>query len=332
LNNTITLAIPLFAFIFIGFLAGIVGRRWVPMERRELVWLNVFVIYFAIPALIFRLIAAAPVEQLANWGFIAGTTISTYIVFVLMFVIATTIGGVRVAPASLQAASASYGNVGYMGVPLAVAVFGDAGAIPATLIVSFDSALLFVIVPVLVGLSRGEDGLASSLIGAARSVALNPLIIALVAGTLVAVTGISLPGVLGDIGGQILQSLGAAAAPAALFGIGITIARQYGTRSPIHWEVSIITMIKLVVHPFILIVVLALLGEFDPVWVSVAILLAALPTAANVYVMASQFDTYTEGTSNAILVTTTLSLFTLPVVMILMSEGKIPFDLLALFP
>jgi len=135
LNNTVTLAIPLFVFIFIGFLAGIVGRRWVPTERRELVWLNVFVIYFAIPALIFRLIAAAPVEQLANWGFIAGTTISTYIVFVLMFVIATTIGRARIAPASLQAASASYGNVGYMGVPLAVAIFGDAGAIPATLIV-----------------------------------------------------------------------------------------------------------------------------------------------------------------------------------------------------
>jgi len=155
---------------------------------------------------------------------------------------------------------------------------------------------------------------------------LNPLIIALVAGTLVAVTGIGLPGVLGDVGGQILQSLGAAAAPAALFGIGITIARQFGTRSPIHWEVSIITMIKLVVHPFILIVVLTLLGEFDPIWVSVAILLAALPTAANVYVMASQFA------SNAILVTTMVSLFTLPVVMILMAEGYIPFNILALIP
>lgn len=331
MNNTIALAIPLFAFILIGVVAGMVGGRWVQTERRELVWLNIFVVYFAIPALIFRLIARAPVEQLANWGFIAGTTLSTYIVFVLMFIVATIIGGVRTGPASLQAASASYGNVGYMGVPLAIAVFGEAGAIPATLIVSFDSALMFVAVPVLVGLSRGEDGLGASLAGAGRAVALNPLIIALVAGTIAATTDISLPGALGEVADQTLAHLGAAAAPTALFGIGITIARQFGTRSPIKWEVTVITLLKLVIHPLVVIVVLTLLGGFDPLWVAVAILLAALPTAANVYVMALQFDTYTEGTSNAILVTTTLSLFTLPLVMILMAEGQIPFDLFAMF-
>lgn len=326
MNNTIALAIPLFAYILVGYVAGVVGGRWVPPERRELVWLNVFVVYIAMPALIFRLIARTPIENLTNWSFVAGTTLATYIVFLVMFFIATGIGRSRIAPSSLQAASASYGNVGYMGVPLAVAIFGEAGAVPATLIVCFDSALVFILVPILFGLSSSQESIGASLVQAGKAVVLNPLIIALVFGAIAATTQASVPGALGGILGQLLKQLGDAAAPAALFGIGITIARQYSTRSPIHWEVFIIALLKLIAHPILLIVVLALLGGFDLLWVQVAILLAALPTAANVYVIASQYDTYTEGTSNAILVTTTLSLFTLPLLMILLAEGYIPLD------
>ena len=331
MNNTIALAIPLFAFILIGFGAGAVGGRWVPTERRDLVWLNIFVVYFAIPALIFRLISRAPIENLVNWGFIAGTTLTTYIVFLLMLVVATSVGRARLSVASLQAASASYGNVGYMGIPLAVAVFGTAGAIPATLILCFDSALLFILVPLLVGVSNPTEGMGRALLGAAKAIALNPLIISLVLGIVANIGGVSLTGPLGAVIDRTLLQLGNAAAPAALFGIGITIAKQYSTRSPIHWEVFIIALIKLIVHPILLVAILAMLGDFDSTWISVAILLASLPTAANVYVMALQADTYVEGTSNAILVSTTLSLFTLPVLMILMAEGYLPYDFFALF-
>ena len=328
MNNIIALAIPLFAVILIGFAAGMVGGRHVPTERRDLLWLNIFVVYFAIPALVFRLIARAPVEQLGSWGFVIATTFTTYLVFMLMFIAATLVGGERTGTAALQAASASYGNVGYMGVPLAVAVFGDAGAVPATLIVCFDSALMFVLVPVLYSLSDTEGGIAGAFARAGRNIALNPLIIALGLGVAAALAGIDLTGPVGTVVDATLMHLGNAAAPAPLFGIGITIARQYSLRTPMHFEVLVIATLKLVIHPLLLMTVLMMLGGFDPVWVNVAILLAALPTAANVYAMATQFDTYVEGTSSALLLTTTLSLFTLFVVMLLMAEGRIPFNLL----
>lgn len=326
LNNIIALAIPLFAFIVIGFLAGIVGGRHASIERRDLVWLNVFVVYIAIPALIFRLIARSPVDQLANWGFIIATTLGTYLVFMLMFVVASIVGRERTGTAAMQSAAASYGNVGYMGVPLAVAVFGEAGVVPATLIFCFDSALLFIMVPLLISVSRTEEGAAAALLQALRNIALNPLIIALLLGVIAAIVGIDLTGPAGKVVDSTLAMLGGAAAPAALFGIGITIARQYSLRSPVQHEVLVIATLKLLVHPFLVMLLMTMLGGFDPVWVSVAILLAALPMAANVYAMASQFDIYAEGASAALLVTTTLSLFTLPLMMILMAEGVVPFD------
>ena len=326
MNNIIALAIPLFAFILIGFIAGLVGGRHASTERRDLLWLNIFVVYVAIPALVFRLIARAPVEQLGSWGFIFATTFTTYLIFMLMFVAASVVGREGPGTAALQSASASYGNVGYMGVPLAIAVFGEAGAVPATLIVCFDNALIFSLVPVLVSFSGPERGFGVALGRAGRNIALNPMIIALVLGAMSALGGLKLTGAVGEVADTILRLLGGAAAPAALFGIGITIARQYSIRSAMHSEVLVITVLKLMVHPLLLMVVLILFGGFDPVWINVAILLAALPTAANVYVMATQFETYVEGSSNALLVTTTLSLFTLPALMILMAEGVIPFN------
>lgn len=313
LDNIIALAIPLFILILLGFVAG----KVMPNDARGLVWLNILVIYLAIPALIYRLIAAAPFQELTNWSFIVATTLATYVVFMVMFMIAILLGRAGVGTASMQAAAASYGNVGYMGVPLAVAFFGDKGAIPATLIVCFDSMLLFTIVPLMHGLQRRGGGVQGLLVGL-RSVATNPLIIALVLGALSARFQVSLPSAVDETIGYLAD----AAAPAALFGIGVTVARQ--PLGHVNWEVPVITLCKLILHPLLVLMVLLLLGGFDPVWIQVAVLLAALPTAANVYVMATREDSYVDGSSNSILVTTLFSLATVTGVLIMIAEDWLP--------
>lgn len=311
MNNIIGLAIPLFALIFLGAIAG----KFVPEDRRGLVWINIFVVYFAIPSLIFRLISKAPLEELVNWRYIAGTTLSTYLVFMLMLVTAVVIGRVALRVGAMQACSAAYGNVGYMGVPLAIAVFGDGAATPATLIMSFDTALLFVLVPLLQGFDRRSTSLLDAAKEGAKSIAFNPLILALLAGALASATSFQLPAALDATVGY----LAAGAAPAALFAIGVTVARQ--PLGEVHWEIPVITLCKLVVHPMLVLGVMMIMGGFDPVWVEVAVLLAALPTAANVYVLAAKFDVYTEGASSSILITTVAALGTLSVVLILISQG-----------
>ena len=78
------LALPFFGLIFLGYLAGRIWRR----EENALVWLNIFVLYFALPALFFQLISRTPVQQLANWSFVFSTSLATYTAFAIAFAFA----------------------------------------------------------------------------------------------------------------------------------------------------------------------------------------------------------------------------------------------------
>ncbi|HSG95034.1 MAG TPA: AEC family transporter, partial [Afifellaceae bacterium] len=64
-------ALPFFGLIFLGYLAGRIWRR----DENALAWLNIFVLYFALPALFFQLISRTPIQQLANWSFVFCTSL-----------------------------------------------------------------------------------------------------------------------------------------------------------------------------------------------------------------------------------------------------------------
>jgi malonate transporter and related proteins len=118
--------------------------------------------------------------------------------------------------------------------------------------------------------------------------------------------------------------MGRAAAPAALFALGITLARRrFAGMNP---EFPVIVGLKMFAHPVIVLAALGLIGGFDPLWISVAVLMAALPTAASVYVFAEQYDAYLEGASSSILVTTLVSAVTVPALLYASSRGCCHMD------
>src|SRR6187549_440135 len=80
--DVIGLVIPFFGLIFVGFFVARLTRQ--PLEA--LGWMNTFIVYVALPALIFQLLAKTPIEQLTAWGFIFGAVLATYIVFSIMFI------------------------------------------------------------------------------------------------------------------------------------------------------------------------------------------------------------------------------------------------------
>jgi predicted permease len=128
-----------------------------------------------------------------------------------------------------------------------------------------------------------------------------------------------LSGAYGNIGymgpGLALATLGSAA--------NVPVAVQ---RIP--WEVPGTIAINLIVHPAVVLLVLSLLGPFDPVWVSTAVLMAALPPALNVFIMARQYDTWVAQASGAVLFGTFVSVLTLTSVMFLVKSGMLPATLL----
>jgi len=312
----LSLAIPFFSLIFLGFGAGRVRR-----DVTDLGWLQIFVIYLALPALFFQLVSKTPFEQLVNWRFILATTFVTYCTFALAFTVGVISTRGRMREATIQAAAGSYANVGYLGPGLTIGALGASATVPTALIFTFDSVLLFTLVPLLMSLSSADPekgGLARVGLTVVRRVGLHPFILATLAGVIAAYFQIQPP----DPVAKLIGILAQAAAPCALFAMGVTIAQRPMTRFPT--ELPFLVFIKLLIHPAIMVVVMVLFGQFDPVWIYTAILMASLPTAANVYVMAQENNVYTERASAMILVTTILSVFTVSTLLHLVTNDLIP--------
>ena len=107
--------------------------------------------------------------------------------------------------------------------------------------------------------------------------------------------------------------------------MGVTLALRPLNRIPA--EIGYIVPIKLVLHPILVYVVLSFVGNFDPLWVYTAVLLASLPTATNVFVIGQQYGVWQERASATILITTVISVFSVSALLFAITQGYLPADL-----
>ncbi|HPQ96559.1 MAG: AEC family transporter [Thiothrix sp.] len=308
--DVLNLSLPLFGLVLLGWLAA----RWKDIPEQGLAWMQFFIIYVSLPALFFQLLRRTPVEQLAQFTFITATTGATLLVFTLAFCYGRYIQRNDIPTSTLQGVAGSYSNIGYMGPALTLAALGEAAVIPTALIFCFDNALLFTLTPLLVALGhqrRGgtQENLLQTLV---RRVILHPFILATLAGVIAAWLQLELPVALE----QILNSLKNAAAPCALFAMGVVVARQQASvRSQDVW---VLLFIKMALHPLLVFGLLHLLGVTDPVWVRTAVLMAALPPALNIFVLAQQYGVYVHRASSIVLIGTLIAAVSVTALLYLM--------------
>ncbi|GJM00538.1 MAG: malonate transporter [Methyloligella sp.] len=316
LNNIV----PFFGLIILGYIGGKIFRH----EENSLLWLNRFIIYAALPPLIFQIIRKAPPEGLLNLPFFMGTTLSTFIIFALTAFTMRWLYQASLTKMGIQGAAASYGNIGYIGLPLCLGIFGKDAAIPAILVFCFDNTLQFVLVPLFNALDNEGPVKVRELVKKIfLKVFLHPFLLATMAGILFLSGDIPMPVPLD----KLLTMLERAAGPCALFALGVTVAQQPALRFKM--EFSIIILAKVVIHPILTFLILSYIGGFDKTWMGVAVLMAALPTASNVFVMASDYKTYVDGTSNSILISTVISFVTISALLLLFQQDLIPLNLFA---
>lgn len=309
----VDLVLPLFGLIFLGFAAG----KLVDLPPEGLAWMNIFIIYVALPALFFRLLSQTPVSEFANIGFIALSALMTFSVFMLVFAIAMLGNRRNIGESAIQGFAAAYGNIGYLGPPLALAAFGPKAGVPVALIFCFENAMHFTLAPLLMsfhGERRGR-GLAVAL-SVLRNIFTHPFILATIAGIAAAAAAFQPPAPLETL----LDILSGAAAPAALFAMGVMAAIRPLKRVPA--ELGYIVPAKLLVHPLLVYGALTLfMPDLDAVWLYSAVLLAALPTAANVFVLAQQYAVWQERASSAVVITTILASFSVTGVIYAIRSG-----------
>ena len=314
--DILNLALPYFGLIFIGFACG--KARGLP--EQGLAWMNFFLLYVSLPALLFGIMSKTPFEELNNPPFLIATTLGTASAFVLALFAGRLIGRLPLREAALAGLSGAYGNIGYMGPGLALAVLGSRAAAPTALIFCCDSIFLFSIVPLLIAFTNSEHRPLLHTLGlVVRQIVFNPLIMSACAGALAAALHLHLPVAIDNT----LLFLQNAAAPTALFVLGVTVALRPFGRVP--WEVPAVVAVKLLAHPLVVCGLMLLFGPFPQPWAATAVLMASLPPALNVFVIARQNDTWIEPASVAVLIGTFASVVTLTAAMWLIQTGRLAF-------
>lgn len=300
--DIIGMLIPFFGLIAVGYVAALYFKQ--PLEA--LGWLNIYVIYAAMPALLFKLMSRAPFSEVARFDFIALDILGTYLAFSAVFAVARLVRKVSVPEATMQSFAAAYGNIGFMGPGLSLIAFGEKAAIPVALIVCFENATHFTVIPALMAFAKGGHRSRTALaVGIARKVISHPFVLGALAGLAAALVQWQQPRPVV----QFVDGLAMSAAPVALFSIGVTLALKPLGRVPV--DILAAIPVKLIAQPLLVYFVLTTFGNFDPVWVHTAVLVAALPTAASVQVMGQLYGVWQEKASTMILLTTVASIFTL---------------------
>jgi predicted permease len=312
--EVLNLALPYFGLILLGYAFG----RLKNIPESGLEWMAFFIVYVALPCLFYRIVAKTPLEELAQVNFVVGTSLSTAIAFFIAFGIA--LAGRRTKPeATIAGLAGGYGNIGYMGPGLALSTLGPQAAAPVALIFCFDSILLFSLVPLLMALFGDEKaGLWPSVRLVIRRIVLHPFIVATALGVVSAALHFEPPVALD----RLMQFLQNAAAPCALFVLGVTVALR--PMPQLTWDVPALIPVKLILHPLIVFFVLGWFGPFTQAWTYAAILMAALPPALNVFVLAREYDVWVREASGSVLLGTLVSVVTLTGVMWAIKAGAIP--------
>jgi malonate transporter and related proteins len=318
--GVLDLALPFFGLIGLGYTCG----RLFDFPEEGLAWVNVFIIYVALPSLFFVLISKTPIAELLNFRFVACTAGATALAFALAFAVGMKASHGSIPEAAIQAVAGSYANIGYMGPGLTLAALGAASAAPTALIFVADTIFLFTALPLLIAIGRGDgQGIGSIVLIALKRVVLHPFNISVAIAVTAAAFSWQPPAAIG----RMATLLSGSAAPTALFALGVTVALRPMKR--VAPELPALLAIKLVGHPLIVYLLLSLVGGFDRIWTFAAVLMASLPPALNVFVMASQYRVYVERASSAILIGTLASVVTVTTLLWLVTSGALPVSLFA---
>jgi malonate transporter and related proteins len=175
--STLQILLPGFGLVFAGFACrrrGVLG----PSAASEL---NRFVVWLALPALLFDITAHATRQQFYQPAFVDAFALAAGAVFVLILTLRM-LSGRHLADASVDAIAASYPNTGYVGFPLCMIVFGAASLTPTAIATILVTCVLFALAIVLIELGLQTERKPHKLgLAVVRSLARNPLIVSPVA-------------------------------------------------------------------------------------------------------------------------------------------------------
>lgn len=304
--SILAVTFPFFALVLCGFIAT--WRGLLPLAA--IPGLNTFVLYFALPCMLYRFGAQTPIAQLLDP--VAASVYLAVGLVVLAGTIWATLQRWGWNDAAFGALVAAFPNSGFMGVPLLVALLGPLSAGPVILTMALDMVITTSLCIALSRLGQGEGGAAQALRNALKGMLTNPMPWSIALGAVASAFAFELPGPVD----RTVAMLAGAASPVALFTIGAVLARSQLNQ---HEHVAArhyvpIAVVKLLVHPVLMWLAceaaMALGFAMQPLTVTALVLVAALPSASNVSLLTERFGAHGGRVARIILVSTALAFVT----------------------
>lgn len=272
---------PIFVIVLLGYWSTLKGVT----NKSDIKALGVFVINFSLPALVFRALSQRAFSEILNVDYLRTYGLASLAVFSLVFAVVRLRRGGSVTVAAIQGLGCSVSNSGFIGFPIALSVVGPKAVVALALCMIIENVLM---IPLALALAEGGGlsgrGPAAFLRLTAARLARHPLILALLLGILVSLTGSRLPAPLL----KVVDILGAASGAVALFAVGGALVGLKVRGMAV--DVGRVVLGKLLLHPLVVLAVLQTVPALDSDLRRAMIIFASVPMLSIYPVFGQAFD------------------------------------------
>jgi predicted permease len=294
------IVLPVFGVIAFGYVCAWTGL----LRERVAEGVSDYVYTIAIPLLIFRTLSEAQLPEISPWGYWLVYFAGAGVAWTVGQTLSLRVFGRPTREAIIHGFTSGQSNIVLVGIPLVLSAFGEPGAVPLFLLVAVNLPLMMTTASLMMeatgaGLSR------AALFNLLRNLVTNLILIAFVAGIAAQFLGVRASGAPKAIIDLIAQS----SVPCALFAMGLAL-RRYGIAGDISMT-AVISVLKLMVHPFLVWLLVRYVVPLPPVLAGVAVLFASMPCGINAYLLAERYRVGVAAAAGSVSLSTSLSILSI---------------------
>lgn len=297
----LSITAPIFILIGLGFFSA----RIALVNRDQVRGMGTFVIYFALPSLVFKALAERSLSEVLNGPYLAAYAMASLSLFGIGLLLARRWRGLDLSSSAILAMGMAVPNSGFVGYPIAVMVIGPTAALAMALGMLVENLLMIPLALMLAESGQQQAQSKWAVLGETlKRLLKHPIIVGISLGLAVSLLGIDLPTLLS----RPIDMLASASAPVALFVIGGTL---YGMKANGVWrEVAQISLAKLLLHPLAVFTALMLMPGIEPHMLVAGVLFASAPMLSIYPIMGQRFG-LEERCAAALVGATVLAFFTI---------------------
>lgn len=310
----LSITAPIFILIGLGFFSA----RIALVNRDQVRGMGTFVIYFALPSLVFKALAERSLSEVLNGPYLAAYAMASLSLFGIGLLLARRWRGLDLSSSAILTMGMAVPNSGFVGYPIAVMVIGPTAALAMALGMLVENLLMIPLALAIAEAGR-QDGQGWTVV---RETALrllrNPLIIAIVLGLGMSLLELRLP----VVPARVIEMLAAASAPVALFVIGATLnGMKAGGMAA---DLAQTSIGKLILHPLLMFAALSLVPGVDPMLMVAGVLFASAPMLSVFPILGQRFG-LEERCAAALVGCTVLAFFSISGLLALLRwQGLLP--------